>query len=69
MYLFIILYNTYFKLRFVIFSTESPILTIRSSREFNHRVKSVSMATFKPEEIDALQKGGNQVFTRSNLYM
>nr|XP_029122653.1 probable ADP-ribosylation factor GTPase-activating protein AGD14 isoform X2 [Elaeis guineensis] len=31
-----------------------------SSREFTHRVKSVSMAKFTKEEVDALQKGGNQ---------
>jgi hypothetical protein len=31
------------------------------SREFNHRVKSISMATFKPEEIKGLQEGGNKV--------
>jgi len=30
-------------------------------REFNHRVKSISMATFKPEEIKNLQEGGNKV--------
>lgn len=30
-------------------------------REFNHRVKSISMATFKPEEVKALQEGGNEV--------
>lgn len=31
------------------------------SREFTHRVKSVSMAKFTAQEVDALQKGGNQV--------
>eukprot|EP00268_Persea_americana_P007229 TRINITY_DN12661_c0_g1_i4.p1 TRINITY_DN12661_c0_g1~~TRINITY_DN12661_c0_g1_i4.p1 ORF type:complete len:648 (-),score=112.43 TRINITY_DN12661_c0_g1_i4:423-2366(-) len=31
------------------------------SREFTHRVKSVSMAKFTSQEVDALQKGGNQV--------
>ncbi|KAK6927436.1 Arf GTPase activating protein [Dillenia turbinata] len=31
-----------------------------SSREFTHRVKSVSMAKFSSEEADALQAGGNQ---------
>jgi hypothetical protein len=30
-------------------------------REFNHRVKSVSMASFKPEEVKGLQEGGNEV--------
>lgn len=33
-----------------------------SSREFTHRVKSVSMAKFTSEEVEALQNGGNQVF-------
>ena len=31
------------------------------SRQFNHRTKGVSMATFKPEEIRALEEGGNGV--------
>nr|CAB3500969.1 unnamed protein product [Digitaria exilis] len=30
-------------------------------REFTHRVKSVSMSTFSSQEVEALQKGGNQV--------
>ncbi|KAK6127126.1 hypothetical protein DH2020_039137 [Rehmannia glutinosa] len=34
-------------------------------REFTHRVKSVSMAKFTSQEVDALQKGGNQS-TRSH---
>ncbi|KXG39478.1 probable ADP-ribosylation factor GTPase-activating protein AGD14 isoform X3 [Sorghum bicolor] len=29
-------------------------------REFTHRVKSVSMSTFSTQEVEALQKGGNQ---------
>lgn len=29
-------------------------------REFSHRVKSVSMSTFKPEEMEIMRKGGNQ---------
>ncbi|KAL0290751.1 UNVERIFIED_CONTAM: putative ADP-ribosylation factor GTPase-activating protein AGD14 [Sesamum calycinum] len=29
-------------------------------REFTHRVKSVSMSKFTSQEVDALQKGGNQ---------
>ncbi|GJN31330.1 hypothetical protein PR202_gb19716 [Eleusine coracana subsp. coracana] len=29
-------------------------------REFTHRVKSVSMSTFSMQEVEALQKGGNQ---------
>ncbi|KAF9164745.1 ArfGAP with FG repeats 1 [Actinomortierella ambigua] len=32
-----------------------------SSREFNHRVKSISASTFSPDEIAALQRGGNGV--------
>ena len=31
------------------------------SREFTHRVKSVSMAKFNAEEVSALQAGGNEV--------
>lgn len=31
------------------------------SREFTHRVKSVSMSKFTSQEVEALQKGGNQV--------
>lgn len=31
------------------------------SREFSHRVKSVSMAKFNEEELTALQAGGNEV--------
>lgn len=31
------------------------------SREFTHRVKSVSMAKFTHEEVTALQAGGNEV--------
>jgi len=30
-------------------------------REFNHRVKSISMASFKPDEVKLLQDGGNRV--------
>ncbi|KAK9833649.1 hypothetical protein WJX74_001742 [Apatococcus lobatus] len=29
-------------------------------RQFHHRVKGISMATFKPEEMKAIQQGGNQ---------
>lgn len=32
-----------------------------SSREFTHRVKSVSMAKFTAQEVSALQEGGNEV--------
>lgn len=31
------------------------------SREFTHRVKSVSMAKFTSKEVEELQRGGNQV--------
>eukprot|EP01103_Thecamoeba_quadrilineata_P014254 TRINITY_DN419_c0_g4_i1.p1 TRINITY_DN419_c0_g4~~TRINITY_DN419_c0_g4_i1.p1 ORF type:complete len:390 (+),score=108.60 TRINITY_DN419_c0_g4_i1:92-1171(+) len=30
-------------------------------REFGHRVKSISMSTFKPEEITKMQTGGNDI--------
>jgi len=33
-----------------------------SSREFTHRVKSISMAKFTAQEVSALQEGGNQVW-------
>lgn len=33
------------------------------SREFTHRVKSVSMSKFTSQEVEALQNGGNQVWT------
>jgi len=33
-------------------------------REFGFRVKSLSMASFKPEEVKALQEGGNEVAHR-----
>jgi hypothetical protein len=36
-------------------------------RELNHRVKSISMTTFKPEEIKNLQQGGNAVARRKWL--
>lgn len=32
-----------------------------SSREFTHRVKSISMAKFTAEEVSALRAGGNEV--------
>jgi len=31
------------------------------SREFTHRVKSVSMAKFTADEVSALRAGGNEV--------
>ena len=31
------------------------------SRQFSHRVKGLSTSTFKPEEIKALEAGGNRV--------
>jgi hypothetical protein len=37
------------------------ILINFSSREFTHRVKSISMAKFNAEEVSALQAGGNEV--------
>lgn len=35
------------------------------SREFSHRIKSVSMAKFTAAEVSALQAGGNEVKCRS----
>ncbi|CAL0331042.1 unnamed protein product [Lupinus luteus] len=35
-------------------------LTPNRSREFTHRVKSISMAKFTSQEVSALQEGGNQ---------
>ncbi|KAL0316681.1 UNVERIFIED_CONTAM: putative ADP-ribosylation factor GTPase-activating protein AGD14 [Sesamum radiatum] len=42
----------------VIFSGEEGLNLF--CREFTHRVKSVSMSKFTSQEVDALQKGGNQ---------
>lgn len=36
-------------------------ILVSCSREFTHRVKSVSMATFTSQEVEALENGGNQV--------
>lgn len=36
-------------------------LCVHCSRQFGHRVKGVSMSSFKPDEIKALQEGGNGV--------
>ncbi len=33
------------------------------SREFSHRIKSISMAKFTAGEVQALQAGGNEVYT------
>lgn len=38
------------------------------SREFTHRVKSVSMAKFTTQEVEALQNGGNQVLSDFIFY-
>lgn len=37
------------------------IFYIYDSREFTHRVKSVSMSKFTSQEVEVLQNGGNQV--------
>lgn len=37
----------------------------KSSREFSHRVNSISMARFTPDDIKKLQEGGNEVRIRS----
>ena len=34
------------------------------SREFSHRIKSISMAKFTSAEVSALQAGGNEVILR-----
>lgn len=39
-----------------------------SSREFTHRVKSISMAKFTAEEVSALRAGGNEVCVMLNHY-
>ncbi|KAJ0014440.1 hypothetical protein Pint_20792 [Pistacia integerrima] len=36
------------------------IFLVTYSREFTHRVKSVSMSKFSSQEVEALQNGGNQ---------
>lgn len=38
-----------------------------SSRKYGHRAKSVSMATFKPEEVRGMEEGGNHVAANSYL--
>lgn len=44
------------------FLFESQLLFVLTySREFTHRVKSISMAKFTSQEVIALQEGGNQV--------
>lgn len=56
-----------FRIRVVLISSSTIILThtdlCTCIREFTHRVKSVSMSTFSTQEVEALQKGGNQVKT------
>ena len=41
------------------------ILRPRCRREYNFKVKSISMSTFTPEEAKALEQGGNDVRTRA----
>jgi hypothetical protein len=38
------------------------------SREFTHRVKSVSMAKFTTQDVRALEQGGNQVNVHLELF-
>lgn len=45
---------------FATFVPTRPLLPLRS-RQFGHRVKGVSMSSFKSEEVEALKKGGNEV--------
>lgn len=47
--------------RFRIFFFNKLMFFVSYSREFTHRVKSVSMAKFTSQEVEALQNGGNQV--------
>lgn len=42
-----------------------PAPPARCSRQFGHRVKGVSMSTFKPEEVAALAESGNAVGGRT----
>lgn len=39
-----------------------------TSREFTHRVKSISMAKFTSQEVHALQGGGNEVTLHRYLF-
>ncbi|MQL89510.1 hypothetical protein Taro_022070 [Colocasia esculenta] len=53
-------------IRLIIFFTFLPLFIFMRflkycSREFTHRVKSVSMAKFTSQEVNALQEGGNEV--------
>lgn len=45
----------------IFFFINELMFFVSYSREFTHRVKSVSMAKFTSQEVEALQKGGNQV--------
>ena len=42
---------------------------LNCSREFTHRVKSVSMAKFTSQEVSALQGGGNAVWMHIFIIM
>ncbi|EPS68472.1 hypothetical protein M569_06293 [Genlisea aurea] len=44
----------------LLFGIVAVLADLLHCREFTHRVKSVSMAKFTSQEVDALQKGGNQ---------
>lgn len=37
------------------------------SREFSHRIKSISMAKFTAAEVAALQAGGNEVKSKRRI--
>ena len=46
--------------RFLFLKTQNPARARKTtSRQFSHRVKGVSLATFKPEEVAALEETGN----------
>lgn len=53
--------NRYFSSITLLFESDVWMCSLSHSREFTHRVKSVSMAKFTTQEVEALQKGGNQV--------
>lgn len=53
---------------FLVSSANVHYIKSNFSREYTHRVKSVSMAKFTSQEVSALQGGGNEVYMQSSLY-
>lgn len=39
----------------------NPVVASCASREFTHRIKSMSMSSWTPDEVRALEEGGNEV--------